>query len=107
VRVDRELHRADVLQIYTVAGTTEPARLEALLAPVAAGTGQLADRARNADGGRIVLRVRERVSVKDRVFRTSSGGDEAFTADAVAARVLARPIALAAVLRGRRASARA
>jgi putative protease len=102
VRVDRELHRADVLQIYTVAGTTEPARLEALLAPVAAGTGQLADRARNADGGRIVLRVRERVSVKDRVFRTSSGRDEAFTADAVAARVLARPIALAAVLRGRR-----
>ena len=126
VRVDRELHRADVLQIYTVAGATEPARLEALLAPVSAGAGQRADRARNADGGqtadrarsagagqtadsgrsadggRIVLCVRERVSVKDRVFRTSSGRDEAFTADAVAARVLARPIALAAVLRGRR-----
>ena len=102
VRVDRELHRADVLQIYTVAGATEPARLEALLAPVSAGAGRLADGARNADDGRIVLRVRERVSVKDRVFRTSSGRDEAFTADAVAARVLARPIALAAVLRGRR-----
>ncbi len=42
------------------------------------------------------------MSVKDRVFRTSSGRDEAFAGDAVAARVLARPIALAAVLRGRR-----
>ena len=48
-----------------------------------------------------MLRVGERVSVKDRVFRTSSGRDEAFAADAVAARVLARPIALAAVLHGR------
>jgi collagenase-like PrtC family protease len=102
VRVGRELHRADVLQIYTVAGATEPARLEALLAPASAGAGRLADGARNADGGRIVLRLRERVSVKDRVFRTSSGRDEAVAADAVAARVLARPIALAAVLRGRR-----
>ena len=120
VRVDRELHHADVLQIYTVAGATDPARLEALLAPVFADRGhsagrrqlagrerdggaeQLAGGARGADAGRVVLRLRERVSVKDRVFRTSSGRDEAFTADAVAARVLARPIALAAVLRGRR-----
>ena len=40
------------------------------------------------------------MSVKDRVFRTSSGELEAFAADAVAGRVLARPVALAAVLSG-------
>ena len=131
VRVDRELHRADVLQIYTVAGATDPARLESLLGPASGDAQQRAGDAeqraggaeqraggeryaaggerhaagggrQGAGGGRIVLRLRERVSVKDRVFRTSSGSDEAFAADAVAARALARPIALTAVLRGRR-----
>ena len=52
VRVDRELHRADVLQIYTVAGATEPARLESLLARVRRPRGRRRARAqRAADGG--------------------------------------------------------
>ncbi len=90
VRVDPELHEADVLQIYTVWGSTQPARLAALLAG-----GRPGDE-------RLVLRLSERVSVKDRVFRTSSGQIDAFAADALAGRTLARPIALSAVLDGRR-----
>ena len=119
VRVDKELDRGDLLQIYTIAGATEPTRLEALLADVPAtakrsagrGTGAdgapvtdrstVADAATVAGGGRVVLRVAARVSAKDRVFRTSSGRDEAFAADAAAARVLIRPVVLTAVLRGR------
>ena len=124
VRVDKELHRGDLLQIYTIAGATEPARLEALLAGGPATVGRSADRTRGGIGsgrtadaergsegahrrrGRVVLRVGERVSVKDRVFRTSSGRDEAFAADAVAARVVKRPIVLAAVLHGRQGERR-
>jgi U32 family peptidase len=124
VRVDKELHRGDLLQIYTIAGATEPARLEALLANVPTTAGRSAEHARGsigpgrttdsergaegaaiAGGGRVVLRVGERVSVKDRVFRTSSGRDEAFAADAAAARVVTRPIILAAVLHGRQGEA--
>ena len=90
VRVDRELHEADVVQIYTISGATQPARLAALLAG-----GRPGDE-------RLVLRMSERVSVKDRVFRTSSGQIDAFAADAAAGRVLARPIALSAALGGRR-----
>lgn len=90
VRVDRELHEADVVQIYTIWGATQPARLAALLAG-----GHPGDE-------RLVLRMSERVSVKDRVFRTSSGQIDAFAADAAAGRVLARPIALSAALGGRR-----
>ena len=90
VRVERELHEADVVQIYTIWGSTQPARLAALLAG-----GRPGDE-------RLVLRLSERVSVKDRIFRTSSGQIDAFAADAVAGRALARPIALAATLDGRR-----
>ena len=90
VRVERELHEADVVQIYTIWGSTQPARLAALLAG-----GRPGDE-------RLVLRLSERVSVKDRIFRTSSGQIDAFAADAVAGRSLARPIALAATLDGRR-----
>jgi len=90
VRVERELHEADVVQIYTIWGSTQPARLAALLAG-----GRPGDE-------RLVLRLSERVSVKDRIFRTSSGQIDAFAADAVAGRALARPIALSAALGGRR-----
>jgi len=90
VRVERGLHDADVVQIYTIWGSTQPARLAALLAG-----GRPGDE-------RLVLRLSERVSVKDRIFRTSSGQIDAFAADAVAGRALARPIALAATLDGRR-----
>ncbi len=91
VRVDRahELHAADVVQVYTVWGTTEPARLDSLLVR------------REPGGVRVVLRLGERVSVKDRVFRTSSGEIDAFAADAVSGRVVARPVALTARLAGR------
>jgi putative protease len=91
VRVARDhpLHEADVIQVYTVWGSTEPARLDGLLA-------------RGRPGGeRVVLRLRERVSVKDRVFRISSGEMDGFAADAAAARVVARPVVVSAHLRGR------
>jgi putative protease len=90
VRVVRDLNEADVVQIYTIWGSTQPTRLAALLAG-----GRPGDE-------RLVLRLSERVSVKDRVFRTSSGQMDAFAADALAGRALARPIALSAALDGRR-----
>ncbi len=89
VRVEAELHEGDVLQVYTSWGATQPAPLSALLA------GELG-------GARVVLRLSERVGLKDRVFRTSSGRGAAVAADAVAGRVLARPVALGASLRARR-----
>ncbi len=95
VRVDRELHEADVVQIYTIWGATQPAPLAALLAGGRAGAAAL-------EGGRIALRLSERVSVKDRVFRTSSGQSDELAADAVAGRTLARPLTLSATLSGRR-----
>ncbi|HUK76197.1 MAG TPA: U32 family peptidase, partial [Thermoleophilia bacterium] len=94
VRVDRELHEADVVQIYTIWGATQPAPLAALLAGGPADAAAL-------HGGRLLLRLSERVSVKDRVFRTSSGHSDELAADAVAGRTLARPIALSATLSGR------
>ena len=90
VRVDRELHEADVVQIYTTWGATQPAPLAALLVEGRLG------------GERLVLRLSERVSVKDRVFRTSSGRVDEIAADAVAGRSLARPITLSAALSGHR-----
>jgi len=90
VRVAGDLNEADVVQIYTIWGSTQPTRLAALLAG-----GRPGDE-------RLVLRLSERVSVKDRVFRTSSGQMDAFAADALAGRALARPIALSAALDGRR-----
>ncbi len=95
VRVDRELHEADVVQIYTIWGATQPAPLAALLAGGRADAAAL-------ESGRIALRLSERVSVKDRVFRTSSGHSDELAADAVAGRALARPLRLAATLSGRR-----
>ena len=43
--------------------------------------------------------VRERVAVKDRLFRLSAAAADAFTEDAVAGRVVARPLLLEAELR--------
>ena len=85
-----ELHDDDVLQVYTVWGTTEPARLSTL---------RRGARAVREDR-RIVLRLRERVGPKDRVFRTASGEIGQFAADAIAARALARPVPLSATLSG-------
>ena len=95
VRVDRELHEADVVQIYTIWGATQPAPLAALLAGGRVDAAALGS-------GRLELRLSERVSVKDRVFRTSSGHGDELAADAVAGRALARPLRLAATLGGRR-----
>ena len=96
VRLERgvELHPGDVVRLYTVWGATEPARLEVLLAPGERGEGDV------DDARQVVLRVRERVSVKDRLFRLSSGESDAFAADAASGRALARPVTLAARLRG-------
>ncbi|HMK93098.1 MAG TPA: DUF3656 domain-containing protein, partial [Thermoleophilia bacterium] len=55
---------------------------------------------REPRGDRVVLRLRERVGVKDRVFRTSSGEIGGLAADAVAGRALARPVPLSATLTG-------
>jgi hypothetical protein len=91
VRVAREhtLHEGDVVQVYTVWGSTEPARLGNVLV-------------RGRPGAqRIVVRLRERVSVKDRVFRISSGEIDGYAAAAVAGRAVARPIVVSARLCGR------
>ncbi len=100
VRVTAQLQAGDVVQLYTVWGHTEPVRLEAALAggrPTGAGP---VDRPVAAAGERVVVRVRERVSIKDRLFRLSSGEIDAASAALVAGRALARPVPLAATLSG-------
>ena len=89
VRLVQPLASGDVVQIYTPSGATEPQRVH------------LDERATgSAAGDRVVLRVRERVAVKDRVFRLSSAEADRSAAAAVAGRSLARPVALTASLSG-------
>ncbi len=91
VRLSQPVAAGDVLTIFTPWGQTEPLRVpsEAL-----GGGPQAAAPA----AGRLVLRVRERVAVKDRVFRLSAASVDAFAEDAVAGRVVARPQVLSAEL---------
>ena len=84
VRLSEPVGAGDVLTIFTPWGQSEPVRVPAEALGGAPAAGQSA-------AERLVLQVRERVAVKDRVFRLSAAAADAFTEDAVAGRVVARP----------------
>ena len=96
VRLTVPLSGGDVVQLYTPWGHSEPVRVAAA---VQGGRGSQGEAASWQD--RVVLRVRERVAVKDRLFRLSSGEADEFAREAVAGRRLARPLALHGRLIGR------
>jgi len=91
VRLSEPVGAGDVLTIFTPWGQSEPVRVPAQALGGAPAAGQSA-------AERLVLQVRERVAVKDRVFRLSAAAADAFTEDAVAGRVVARPQLLEAEL---------
>ena len=91
VRLSEPVGAGDVLTIFTPWGQSEPVRVPAQSLGGAPAAGQSA-------AERLVLQVRERVAVKDRVFRLSAAAADAFTEDAVAGRVVARPQLLEAEL---------
>jgi putative protease len=96
VRLNTPLTGGDVVQLYTPWGHSEPVRVAA----AAQGGDRAQGRSMNwAD--RVVLRMRERVAVKDRLFRLSSGEADELAREAVAGRRLARPLALRGTLVGR------
>ena len=82
VRLAKPVAAGDVVYLYTSWGQSDPTRLE--------------------DGAtdRLTLRLRERASVKDRLFRLAAAGIDEFTRDAVAGRYVARPLGLAMRLGG-------
>ena len=82
VRLAKPVAAGDVVYLYTSWGQSDPTRLE--------------------DGAtdRLTLRLRERVSVKDRLFRLAAAGVDELTRDAVAGRYVARPLGLAMHLEG-------
>ena len=88
VRLSTPLADDDVVHVYTPWGGSEPVRV----------AGALVRRSR--DGGSIVLRLRERVAVKDRVFRLRLAVAEVEAAALTAGRQPARPLPLRARLRG-------
>jgi len=85
VRLSRPVAAGDVLTIFTPWGQTEPLRVSpsAMPGPTPPTGGP---------AGRLTLKVRERVAVKDRVFRLSAAGVDTFAEDAVASRSVARPV---------------
>ena len=54
-----------------------------------------------SDGQRLVLRMRERAAVKDRLFRLSAADADSFAQDLITGRSVLRPVGLRAVLEGR------
>jgi putative protease len=96
VRLNTTLTGGDVVQLYTPWGHSEPTRVAAAAQGGGGGRGEAA-----TWEGQVVLRVRERVAVKDRLFRLSSGEADEFAREAVAGRRLARPVALRGTLGGR------
>lgn len=106
IRLAAPLHDNDVVSIYTPAGQTEPVRLGAVRERVGGASGAAASVRGQPPGAaeageRVTLRLRERVSVKDRLFRLSSAEIDAFAQAAVAGRLLLRPRPLSARLEGR------
>jgi len=83
LRLAKPVTEGDTLAVYTPWGQTEP-----FLVPETA-----------AD--RLTLRLRERVAVKDRVFRLAAAEADALARDLVAGRAVVRPVGLAARLEGR------
>ena len=82
VRLTQPVSAGDVVYFYTPSGQTEPLRL--------------------AEGGEstLALRVRERVSVKDRLFRLAAAGVGALAQDLITGRTALRPLALHMRLEG-------
>jgi putative protease len=87
VKLNQPVAEGDVVYLYTPWGQTEPRRLEA--------------------GGdtTITLRVRERVAVKDRLFRLAAAEAGELARDLVNGRVALRPVAAAMRLCGEEGSA--
>ncbi len=82
VRLSQPVSAGDVVYLYTPWGQSEPQRLE-----------------QDAEE-RLVLRVRERVAVKDRLFRLSAADTGKLAQDLVAGRVTLRPVPLSLRLEG-------
>jgi putative protease len=83
IRLAKPVAAGDVVYLYTTWGQSEPQRLE--------------------DGGdeRVILRLRERVALKDRLFRLAEAEAGELARDLVAARVALRPIELTMRLEGK------
>ncbi len=83
VRLSHPVATGDTVYLYTPWGQSEPVRLE--------------------EGGdeHLVLRVRERVAVKDRLFRLAAADVDRLALDLSAGRVVLRPVPLRLCLRGR------
>ncbi len=82
VRLTKPVAAGDLVCVYTSAGQTEPLRLE--------GGGE----------DRVTLRLRERVGVKDRLFRLAAAAADELAQDLITARVARRPILLRMALEG-------
>ncbi len=83
VRLAKPVMEGDTLAVYTPWGQTEPFRVP------------------EAAADRLTLRLRERVAVKDRVFRLAAAEADALARDLVAGRSVVRPVGVAARLEGR------
>jgi putative protease len=82
VRLTKPVAAGDVVYLYTSWGQTEPTRLD------------------ETGGDRVTLRVRERVAVKDRLFRLAAAGVDRMARDLVAGRTALRPVGLRMSLSG-------
>ncbi len=82
IKLSKPVAEGDVVYLYTPWGQTEPRRLEA------------------GGDATIALRLRERVSVKDRLFRLAAADVGELGRDLVTGRVALRPIELAMRLTG-------
>ena len=82
IKLSKPVAEGDVVYLYTPWGQTEPRRLE------------------TAGGETITLRVRERVAVKDRLFRLAAADVGELGRDLVTGRVALRPIELSMRLSG-------
>ena len=92
VKLSRPVSVGDVVCLYTPWGQSEPIRVPEL-PPRGEGLTQ--------DGQRLVLRLRERAAVKDRLFRLSAAEADSFAQDLIASRSVLRPVRLHAILEGR------
>ena len=92
VKLNRPVSVGDVVCLYTPWGQSEPVRVPEL---PHRGEGL------TQDGQRLVLRMRERAAVKDRLFRLSAADADSFARDLIAGRSVLRPVRLRAVLEGR------
>ncbi len=87
VKLNQPVAEGDVVYLYTPWGQTEPRRLEA------------------GGDATITLHVRERVAIKDRLFRLAAAEAGELARDLVNGRVALRPVAATMRLRGEEGSA--